>query len=136
MKVQYDNLEYTTEGVFFYQGIPFTGCAVDDSVEGLYSTGTFLDGREHGVAEIRGVNGNLLEEIPYFMGFQHGIRRKWLSDGTLVSVQEIEYGMLMKEFSRDNQKGMVLVYERPQSDVIYKQVLEMREKRQWPFIKK
>src|SRR4030095_9699772 len=81
-EVVYDDLEYLSEGVFLFNGQPFTGLGVDHHPDGSRSGAVpFETGREHGVSRSWHRNGQLAVETTYVHGIKHGPKREWFEDG-------------------------------------------------------
>jgi antitoxin component YwqK of YwqJK toxin-antitoxin module len=127
--VQYDDLHYTSEGLFKYDGIPFTGSGVQHSENGaLWCEVHFVDGHEHGMARDYFPSGKVKCEIPYFRGVMHGSKREWFEQGGLKKQCELVYGVLMEstEWTADN--VVVEHFVRDPGDMLAKIAEKRRER--------
>ena len=58
----------------------------------------------------------------------HGVRREWFEDGSLKSEETIEFGWLMKKAVHNERHEVVELYERPETDPKYQEILEWRRR--------
>ena len=127
IEVAYDDLEYSTSGVFLLDGEPFSGTAVDRDQEGRkVSEVPFVNGHENGVARSWHANGQIEGETPYVDGIMHGIRREFFDDGSLRGEETIEFGTLMRKEVLNHTGQVVDHYERQPSDPLYQNVVKQR----------
>ena len=128
-EVPYDDLEYQPDGVFLYNGKPFSGIAYENDDAGLRKCViAFVDGREHGAAQSFFKDGKLKTETLYDKGRKHGIERAWFDDGNLKIENLFEYGVLMKSKEWLANGVMEKDYARAATDNLYKLVLKERNK--------
>jgi hypothetical protein len=126
-EVAYDDLEYTTSGLFLLNGEPFSGATIDrDEAGHKVCEVLFVKGHENGVARSWHSNGQLQGETPYVDGMMHGIRREFSDDGLLRSEEVIEFGTLMRKEVRDRTGQVVDLYERQPFDPLYQNVIKRR----------
>lgn len=126
-RVDYDDLDYTSEAIYVFEGTPFTGVGVETWEDGSVRCEiSFLEGKEHGPARDFHRNGNLAGETVYVSGKRHGLEREWSADGRLVAESVHESGILMKttKWSKDGEAE--IVYERPTDDPMYELVVKQR----------
>lgn len=126
--VSYDDLEYTEDGLFLLNGMPFTGTAADFNGKNVkIGEVSFLDGREHGVARSWYDNGGPASETPYVHGVMHGTKREWFESGSLRKESAVEFGVLMKEKEFDHRGEATQEFERETNDPLFARVLKLRQ---------
>jgi len=126
-EIKYDDLDYTSEGLFLLNGQPFTGVTIDRNDHGVkIGEVSFLNGREHGVARSWYPNGRPRTEGPYVHGETHGVVKEWFDDGALKSETVCEFGVPMRWEKRDRGANVIEVFERPSTDVLYQNVIKRR----------
>jgi antitoxin component YwqK of YwqJK toxin-antitoxin module len=126
-EIKYDDLEYLSEGLFLFNGQPFTGVTIDRNERGVkISEVPFVDGREHGMARSWHANGRLSMEGLYVHGESRGLVKEWFEDGSLKSETVWEFGVPMRWEKRDRSGNVIEVFERQSTDVLYQNVVKRR----------
>jgi antitoxin component YwqK of YwqJK toxin-antitoxin module len=117
MSVQYDDLWYTNEHIFEYQGRRFSGVTEDRFPGGELSCRvTFLNGKEHGIAEEFYRSGKRMARRPYVNGAVHGTDIEWHENGQVKVERQVERGLLLRSQTFDESGNLIDEYIRPEND--------------------
>jgi antitoxin component YwqK of YwqJK toxin-antitoxin module len=119
-EVVYDDLEYLPEGLFLFNGKPFTGLAYQNYEDGKkWCTINFVEGREHGWDRTFFRDGQLEVQTPYDHGLRHGVESEWHKNGSLKGENVFEFGVLMNTKTWSLEGEMKERYVRPPSDHLH-----------------
>lgn len=130
IKVNDDDLEYNFEkGLYYYQGIPFTGQAVgcfpDDTLS--YET-TFINGLHDGIQKRWYPSGKLEAVYHFLKGGGHGTNQEWYESGKIRKEEIIEFGVKIQRIEWDEQGNVTEKYILKESDPVY-EILQGRRKK-------
>jgi antitoxin component YwqK of YwqJK toxin-antitoxin module len=117
MSLNYDDLYYTNEHIFEYQGRRFSGVTEDYFPGGeLCCRVTFLNGKEHGIAEEFYRSGKRMACRPYVNGAVHGTDIEWHENGQIKVERQVERGFLMSSQTFDESGNLMDEYVRAEND--------------------
>jgi antitoxin component YwqK of YwqJK toxin-antitoxin module len=93
LRVNADMVEFGDDYVYRLNNLPFTGIAEERDEQGqLISELEFKDGMQHGITR-EWIDGVLRLEHSFRLGAKDGLQREWAADGSLESVEEYELGI-------------------------------------------
>ncbi|BBO32891.1 hypothetical protein PLANPX_2503 [Lacipirellula parvula] len=119
MQVFYDQLEYSNDHIYLFNGLRFTGTAVE-----FYANGTLLSelhfeaGLQHGITREYHPAGTNKLEVPYVHGLRHGIEREWHDDGTVYREMEFAYDVLMNSRTLTRDGTLLEEFHRGPNDAL------------------
>lgn len=129
-EIAYDDLEYTSKGIFLLDGLPFTGKAHERDVNGnCICEIEFNMGKEHGMARGFFSNGSVKQETSYVAGKKHGTEKEWFENGRIKQECVFEFGVMMKSKGWASDGKLVNEFLRPCDDYLFKLVEKERKKR-------
>lgn len=97
IKVAEDDLEYSDDSIWTFDGKPFTGIGVVELPgDGIRET-QFESGVEHGGTKVWDSNGILREFLPCFRDTLHGISLRYDANGEIEVAERYEYGVRVSE---------------------------------------
>lgn len=131
--INMENLEYTDEGIYTYQGIPFCGFGIEYYENGqLQSEISYRDGIENGITREWFSNGQLECENQIVNGGKHGRCQEWFESGRLKNDSLYEFGILTKKKQWDETGKLVQEFEISEHDNLYSTLLLFRETNKMP----
>ncbi len=103
LRVSSENLEYTEDGLYFYEGKPFTGVEVFEENGWIQGEHELRQGLKWGLQRSWYRPGVREEEAECAWGGYHGSVRKWHWNGHLALDGEFEHGIRVrvKEWDED-----------------------------------
>ena len=128
IRVDEDELEYTDESIYIWQGKPFTGIGYECLPNGaLISEVSYVDGIQRGIAREWYSSGQLHVEEHYFDGSKHGEYHEWFENGQLKTETVYEFSILVKKKVWDEKGSLVKEFEISESDSLYSTLKVFRE---------
>jgi antitoxin component YwqK of YwqJK toxin-antitoxin module len=127
IRVLYDDIDYTDDDLYVYDGKPFTGIGFEIEQDGtVVSELEFVQGKLHGMSRGFYSSGQLEEETPYVNGLKHGVEREWFESGVLRREAILEFDVLMRSKVWNEEGKLIHEEERPPDDHLYKLVMARR----------
>ncbi len=115
--VNYDDLEMDGDGIFLWEGKPFTGIAFEMYPNGQISAeDDMVEGVVHGFVREWYPSGELKLERYDKLSERHSWSREWFVNGTLKRETTLADGVRTKELIWNEAGELVSQYERPSSD--------------------
>jgi len=105
----------------FKDGVPITGTVFADIGE-MYSVTDYVEGIEHGLRREWYQGGELNSEGGCFKGVLHGECKEWYASGVLMSLQNYEFGILIKGEYWNEDKSLHNTYELPKEDIVWEYI--------------
>ncbi|WP_055076247.1 toxin-antitoxin system YwqK family antitoxin [Pseudanabaena sp. 'Roaring Creek'] len=123
LRVDYDLLEPSDDFLIeFYEGIPFTGIAYENHLNGsLLSETPFTNGYKNGIEREWSESGILIEEVNLEDNQANGLLHKWHCNGQLKCEGMFEMGVClwMKEWDETGNLTRDYVIDEKSSDFIF-----------------
>jgi antitoxin component YwqK of YwqJK toxin-antitoxin module len=133
IRVNFDNLDYTDEGLHVWQGKPFTGIAYENFPNGQrQSEVTFIDGIKNGTTREWYPSGHLETEQHIVHGSKHGECREWFENGQLKIETTYEFGILVRKKVWNETGELVQEFEITEHDNLYSVLQTFRKTRGYP----
>ncbi len=128
-EVSFDDLEPSEDhSVLEYQGVPFTGLAVEYGEAGSRIAEThFVDGQRCGTAKEWNATGRLIAEQGYLLNSLNGQARTWFEDGKQKSDATYELGICVAKREWDATGALTSDYRLAESDPQFKTLQRLRE---------
>jgi antitoxin component YwqK of YwqJK toxin-antitoxin module len=102
LRVATELLDFDDEQIFHYEGVPFTGIAVEDEPGIGASEVPYVSGLQEGTARDWYPSGELRKEATFLRGVAHGRVSEYRADGSLESMKVYEYGVLLQASVSDS----------------------------------
>lgn len=129
IRVNEDELEYTDELIYTWQGKPFTGIGYEHLRTGERIEVSYLDGRQTGIAREWYPDGTLKSEEHYVNGSKHGICQEWFKNGQLKTEAFYEFSIRVKEKIWNEKGELVQEFEISENDNRYSTLTTFRQTR-------
>lgn len=127
-RVPFGELHFGEDGLFVYQGWPFTGFSESHAPNGqLVSEIEYRGGHRWGKTREWFRDGTLAEESHWRQGVGHGLHTEWDEEGNVTSQTECEFGVLLRERARNDSGVLVDVYVLSDSEPAHAQLEAFRE---------
>lgn len=128
-EVSFDDLEPSEDhSVLEYQGVPFTGLAVErDGANRRIAEVPYVDGQRCGVAREWSESGLLLSERGFLLNSLHGQVRAWFGDGRKKTEATYELGICTAKQEWDALGALTSDYRLAESDPQFKTLERLRE---------
>ncbi len=119
-RAPYDDIEFSDDRRYFYEGRLFTGVGVELTKGGvLRSEIEFLNGLQHGWARGYYLNGQISVEIPYDNGLRDGVEKKWFENGRHRLENRFERDVLLSSRRWSEDGCLEDEFVRPEDDVLF-----------------
>jgi antitoxin component YwqK of YwqJK toxin-antitoxin module len=116
-RVNSHDLEFTNDYLYLLDGHPFTGIGVEYSERGnVLSEIEFRSGMQHGKSCSFFPSGKLRREAHYENNTLHGTVREWDSSGGLVCEEVYERGICIRKSALDSSGSLTTYYEISEAD--------------------
>ncbi len=127
-RVNTDDIEFTNDYTYLWQGVLFTGIGFELGQDGtLISEMEFSDGIQFGKTRTYHPNGLVNVETDIKYGVCDGFVREWDVTGILVCEEEFEKGICLKRKEREWKGELVQTYELTEADPQYEMLLLFRK---------
>lgn len=123
--VDIEDLEYPGDGLYYFNGMPFTGLAVTTDAGRVEAEEHYRDGLLWGMKKVWHRNGQLEREAECAFGVFHGLVRTWFADGKPESESIYEHGVLVLQ-QRWDEAGNASAYRLREGDPNYELVKAYR----------
>ena len=117
LRKNYDELDVDVDGMYFWEGKPFTGTAYElhDNTQ-VWSEVEMIEGMPNGEVREWFPSGKLKMEGYGKLGERESWSREWFENGTLKRESISENNRRIKELIWNEQGELISEYERPSSD--------------------
>lgn len=113
-------------GMYYFEGKPFTGVAEERRADGtLWTETAILNGVEHGPYREWNADGLLTAEWTHDGGAVHGVLRKRHDNGRLAEETEYLWGYNMKSTKWDYDGEVLLRMELKPDDLTYREAMRI-----------
>lgn len=129
-RVNTDYIELSQEGVYSWEGLPYSGVGYELTVDGaLWSEMEFRNGIQHGTTREYFRSGRAKREAHYENSYLHGFVREWDESGTLQREEEYELGICLRRKVRGVSGDLVSCYEIKEGDFQFELLQQLRKVR-------
>ncbi len=126
-RVPIEKLNYPGDGLYYRDGIPFTGIACFVSEDGwVEADSTYREGMEWGPSRTWYAPGRLASEAQVAGGLLHGLRREWHENGTLAAEEMFELGVRIWGNRWDPEGNLIEAFQLRESDSSFRTLQEQR----------
>lgn len=117
MRVPIDELDYSDQHIYLYEGQPFTGIAYEALPDGqVVAEESYVDGGLKGPSREWYPTGELKSEVYYKSGAPHGKCREWYQHGILKLECLYEYSIIIERKEWDENGKLVKEYRIKEND--------------------
>jgi hypothetical protein len=125
--VNFDDLLDEGNGIYTYEGRPFTGIAREFYSDGkVRCESQFIDGHQEGVSKEWYENGQLAFDGVYLGDGLHGLSREWHPNGQLREESLCEYGICIESTEWDENGVLIKEFHLQPTDLAYEFLMQKR----------
>jgi antitoxin component YwqK of YwqJK toxin-antitoxin module len=129
-RVNTDDIEFTDDYRYMWNGLPFSGIGFDAGEDGtLLSEMEFREGILDGMARDFYPSGCVKSESQYRNNTLDGTVREWSQEGILQRVETYERGICIRRQVRDESGQLTLNYELDENDPQFELLQMLRRTR-------